>query len=40
MPKMTENFYLDDKGIHFIYSPYETDTCAAGIIDIFVPCKL
>ena len=31
------NFYLDDKGIHFIYDPYEIDCYAAGTIDIFVP---
>ena len=34
---MTENFYIDDKGIHFIYDPYEIDCYAAGTIDIFVP---
>ena len=38
-PYMTENFYLDDKGIHFIYDPYEIDCFAAGTIDIFVPYK-
>ena len=36
-PRITENFYLDDKGIHFIYDPYEIDCYAAGTIDIFVP---
>lgn len=36
-PYMTENFYLDDRGIHFIYDPYEIDCYAAGTIDIFVP---
>lgn len=36
---MTENFYLDDCGIHFIYNPYEIDCYAAGTIDIFVPWK-
>ena len=35
---ITENFYLNDKGIHFIYDPYEIDCYAAGTIDIFVPC--
>lgn len=39
MPFMTENFYLDDRGIHFIYDPYEIDCYAAGTIDIFVPWK-
>ncbi len=38
-PFMTENFYLDAKGIHFIYNPYEIDCFGAGTIDIFVPCK-
>ena len=38
-PYLTENFYLDDKGIHFIYDPYEIDCFAAGTIDIFVPYK-
>ena len=36
-PYMTENFYLDKTGIHFIYNPYELDCYAAGTIDIFVP---
>ena len=38
--KMTENFYIDEKGIHFIYSPYEIHCFAAGIIDILVPYKV
>ena len=38
-PFMTENFYLDDKAIHFIYNPIEIDCYAAGTIDIFVPWK-
>lgn len=38
-PKMTENFYLDDKGIHFIYDPYEIGCYAEGTIDIFVPWR-
>ena len=38
--KMTENFYIDEKGIHFIYSPYEIHCYAAGIIDIFVPYNI
>ncbi|MBQ7395821.1 MAG: DUF3298 domain-containing protein [Lentisphaeria bacterium] len=37
VPYITENFYLDDKGIHFIYDPYEIDCYAAGTVDIFVP---
>lgn len=36
-PFMTENFYLDGKGIHFVYDPIEIDCYAAGTIDIFVP---
>ena len=39
-PFMTENFYLDGKGVHFIYDPYEIDCFAAGTIDIFVPWKM
>ena len=39
-PFMTENFYFDGKGIHFIYDPYEIDCFAAGTIDIFVPWKM
>lgn len=38
-PKLTENFYIDAKGIHFIYNPYEINCFAAGTIDIFVPGK-
>ena len=38
--KMTENFYIDAKGIHFIYDPYEINCYAAGTIDIFVPYKV
>lgn len=38
--KMTENFYIDDKGIHFIYDPYEIHCYGAGIIDILVPIKV
>ena len=39
VPEITENFYLDDKGVHFIYQPYEIAPFATGTIDIFVPCK-
>ena len=38
--KMTENFYIDAKGIHFIYAPYEIHCYGAGIIDVFVPYKV
>ena len=37
---MTENFYIDEKGIHFVYEPYEIHCYAAGIIDILVPYKV
>ena len=39
-PFITENFYFDGRGIHFIYDPYEIDCFAAGTIDIFVPWKM
>ena len=39
-PYITENFYLEKNGIHFIYDPYEIDCFGAGTIDIFVPYKL
>ena len=39
-PQLTENFYLDDKGIHFIYTPYEIAPFAAGTIEIFIPLPL
>ena len=39
LPEITENFYLDDKGVHFIYQPYEIAPFATGTIDIFVPGK-
>ena len=38
-PKITENFYLDKDGIHFIYQPYEIAPFAVGIVDVFVPGK-
>ena len=38
--KMTENFYIDKKGIHFIYDPYEIACYASGTIDIIVPYKV
>ena len=39
-PQLTENFYLDDKGIHFIYQPYEIAPFAAGTIEIFIAVNL
>ena len=38
--KMTENFYIDGEGIHFIYDPYEINCYAAGTIDILVPYEV
>ena len=35
-----ENFYIDKKGIHFIYDPYEIACYASGTIDIIVPYKV
>ena len=39
-PQITENFYLDDKGIHFIYQPYEIAPFSSGTIDIFIAYRL
>ena len=36
-PRMTENFYADDAGLHFLYDPGTLAWRAAGIVDIFVP---
>lgn len=38
-PFMTKNFFLDDKGITFVYNPYEIGSFAAGTIDITIPWK-
>ena len=38
-PQITDNFYLDDKGIHFIYQPYEIAPFATGTVDVLVPGK-
>ncbi|MBO5991249.1 MAG: DUF3298 domain-containing protein [Lentisphaeria bacterium] len=38
-PQITDNFYLDGKGIHFIYQPYEIAPFSSGTIDVFVPGK-
>ena len=38
-PQITDNFYLDDKGVHFIYQPYEIAPFATGTVDVFVPGK-
>ena len=32
-----ENFYFDDRAIHFIYNQYETASYADGIIEAIVP---
>ena len=34
---LTENFYFDGTGIHFVYNPYEIAGYAAGVIEIIVP---
>ena len=36
-PKLTENFYFDDRAIHFIYNQYEIACYADGIIEAIVP---
>lgn len=38
-PRMTENFFLNEKGITFVYDPYEIASFGEGTIDIFVPWK-
>lgn len=37
MPTLTENFYLDGKGITFIYNEYEIASKGRGAVKIFVP---
>ena len=37
MPKLTENFYLNDKGITFVYNEYEIASKARGAVKIFIP---
>ena len=34
---VTENFFVDDKGIHWIYNPYEIAPYAEGIIEVVLP---
>ena len=36
-PRLTENFYFDDRAIHFIYNQYEIACNADGIIEAIVP---
>ena len=36
-PQLTENFYFDDRAIHFIYNQYEIACYADGIIEAIVP---
>ena len=40
MPTLTENFYLGEKGITFVYNEYEIACKAAGAIKIFIPYTL
>lgn len=35
-PKPTQNFYYDDKGLHFVYNEYEIACYAEGRIDICI----
>ncbi len=34
---VTENFFVDKKGIHWIYNPYEIASYAEGIIEVVLP---
>lgn len=34
---VTENFFVDEKGIHWIYNPYEIASYAEGIIEVVLP---
>ena len=36
-PFLTENFWFDDKELHFIYNQYEVGCYADGIIEVTVP---
>ena len=36
-PQLTENFYFDDRAIHFIYNQYEIACYADGIVEAIVP---
>lgn len=36
-PQLTENFYFDDRAIHFVYNQYEIACYADGIIEAIVP---
>ena len=40
MPTLTENFYLNDKGLTFVYNEYEISGKAAGPITLFIPYSL
>ena len=35
--QLTENFYLDARGIHFVFNEYEIACKGAGLLDIAVP---
>ena len=35
--QLTENFYLDARGIHFVFNEYEIACKGAGPLDIAVP---
>ncbi|MBR6470567.1 MAG: DUF3298 domain-containing protein [Victivallales bacterium] len=35
-PEPTQNFYYDDKGLHFVYNEYEIACYATGMIDVCI----
>ena len=39
-PEPTENFYYDDKGLHFFYNPYDIGSFAEGTFDLCIDWPL
>ena len=39
-PEPTENFYYDDKGLHFYYNPYDIGSFAEGAFDLCIEWPL
>ena len=39
-PEPTENFYYDDKGLHFFYNPYDIGSFAEGTFDLCIEWPL
>src|SRR5690606_2206218 len=37
---VTDNFYLNEKGLNFLYNPYEVAPYAVGQIEVFIPYTL